>query len=265
MTSSLIVPNTFTASTPVKSAEVNANFDAIETWADAIPTGDLADDAVTNDKLDSTTVNVPLGLSETGVVRRGASIIATSETTTSATYTTLTTPDRVQNVVLPSNGLIAVLFQGIWKESTADTARIAIFIGATQLKIQTAQDASPVTQAAVGQSGYAGNGFRTLVSFPGGLVSPAAGTGVASDVTTGQAVAFLDTGSTGGSQQTAAEFNGTKRTIISGTTLGSPVMGGPCFIHAAAGTYTVSIQYKISGGETLTAKERKLWVWTLGF
>lgn len=41
MASSLIIPNTFTASTTAKSAEVNSNFTTIQTWADAIPDGDL--------------------------------------------------------------------------------------------------------------------------------------------------------------------------------------------------------------------------------
>jgi hypothetical protein len=42
------------------------------------------------------------------------------------------------------------------------------------------------------------------------------------------------------------------------------LVGGPCYIFAAAGTYTVSVQFKSSSG-SVTAKNRKLWAWTLGF
>jgi hypothetical protein len=39
--------------------------------------------------------------------------------------------------------------------------------------------------------------------------------------------------------------------------------GGPLYVWAAAGTYNISVQFKASSG-TITVKERKLWVWTLG-
>lgn len=43
MTSSLVIPNdNFVANSTIVSAEVDANFATIETWADAIPDGDLA-------------------------------------------------------------------------------------------------------------------------------------------------------------------------------------------------------------------------------
>ena len=40
--------------------------------------------------------------------------------------------------------------------------------------------------------------------------------------------------------------------------------GGFTFAFAAAGTYTVSVQFKASSG-SVTASNRKLWVWTIGF
>lgn len=39
--------------------------------------------------------------------------------------------------------------------------------------------------------------------------------------------------------------------------------GGGCSIFAAAGTYTISVRFKATSG-SVTAKERKLWVYTLG-
>lgn len=40
--------------------------------------------------------------------------------------------------------------------------------------------------------------------------------------------------------------------------------GSPVFLFAAAGTYTVSVKFKSASG-SITGKERKLWVATLGF
>lgn len=45
---------------------------------------------------------------------------------------------------------------------------------------------------------------------------------------------------------------------------GSANQFGFVVLFAAAGTYDVSVQFKSSSG-TVTAKERKLWVWTMGF
>ena len=35
-------------------------------------------------------------------------------------------------------------------------------------------------------------------------------------------------------------------------------------VFAAAGTYDISVQFKASSG-SVTVKNRKLWVWTMGF
>src|SRR5689334_701297 len=66
---------------------------------------------------------------------RGATNIATSQSTSSTTYTTLGTPDQVQNIVMPTNGLIRVRYQATWQESVAGAARAAIFIGSNQAQI----------------------------------------------------------------------------------------------------------------------------------
>lgn len=227
--SDLTVTNTLTAGTPENVGDVQENFTDVVTWAN----GNIDSDNFT------ATTNQTLGLSETGTSRRGKSIIATEQTTTSTTYTTLTTPDRVQNIVLPTDGLLCVAFQGMWKESVVSTARAAIFVGATQLKIANDRtNAVPIVQeAALGVA----NQYKALSTTASGL-NGAAGdaTGYTGDVTTGQVVGVA--------------INASSSTVAS----------GPCYIHAAAGTYTVSVQFKVSSG-TFTAKERKLWVWTQGF
>src|SRR6266498_1163856 len=102
----------------------------------------------------ATAVKQKIGLSDGSIVRRGKSSIATSESTTATSYAigNLTTPDRVQNVNLQTDGLIAVAYQAIWDNTVASAARAAIFVGATQLKMAQVNGA-PVVQEATGANG----------------------------------------------------------------------------------------------------------------
>lgn len=184
---------------------------------------------------------VLLGLTSNSVKRRGKSIIATTESRTNTAYGKLTTPDQVTGVVLPTDALIAVGFQATWQESVNDAARAAIFVGATQLKIaaENVSAAPAVQEAACGQAAATDG---VVASGPGGLAGAATGSGglaYTGDVTTGQVLGVIP---------------------AAGTTAG----GGPCYIFAAAGTYDISVQFKASSG-SVTAKNRKLWVWTVGF
>lgn len=186
----------------------------------------------------------------------GKSIISTTETRTNAAYGLLATPDRVQSVVLPAGGLIAVAFQATWQESVAGAASAAIFVGANQLKV-AGTPLGPVVQAAVIGGELAG-GDEALGSFGGGLCSTWFDSGASAyggDVTTGQVVG-LAAGGTG----IATSYNGTR--VQTPATGGN--FAGPCYISAAAGTYDISVQFKASSG-IVTVKNRKLWVWTLGF
>ncbi len=182
-----------------------------------------------------------LGLNSGSQVGRGKSIIATSESRTNVAYGTLTTPDRVTGIVLPTDGLIAVAYQATWQESVLNAARAAIFIGATQMSKIFAENASP-TLPDTPLSGTVGAAVdRPLATFSGGLASLTNGGGAyTGDVTTGQAI--------GSFQGAGVIFNN----------------GGPVYIFAAAGTYDVSIQFKSSSG-SVTAKNRKLWCWSIGF
>lgn len=172
-----------------------------------------------------------LALNDGATIRRGKSIIATSESRTNTAYGTLTTPDQVAGVVVPANALLAVYYHATWEQSASTAARAAIFLGSNQLKIASA--AGPAVQEA--SIGGTTSPDVVMGSFGGGLISMTAGfyTG---DVTTGQVV--------GGLWATQ-----------------SP---GFAMIFAAAGTYTVSVQFKASAG-SVTVKNRKLFVSTVAF
>lgn len=219
--------------------DLNSNLNAITAVINgAIDSSNIANAGVSANNL-STALAQFLGITNVANTGRGKAIIATSEARTNTAYGTLTTPDQVTGIVLPTDGLIAIAYQALWQESVNGAASAAIFVGANQLKIQ--EFSAPAVQAAnvVADAAL----WAPLSSMPSGL-GGAGGTigapGWSSDVTTGQLV-----GST-----TA--------------TPGNLPSGGPCFIFAAAGTYTISVQFKSTSG-SVTVKERKLWCWTMGF
>jgi hypothetical protein len=171
---------------------------------------------------------------------RGATNIAASQSTSSATYTTLTTPDQVTNVVLPTNGLIMVLYQAMWQETIANTARAQLCLGATQVEIAS-NNGGPQIGVTIALIGGTANNNTPLSTYSGGLKSmPSNAHNSTADVTTGQVVGGYD------------------------VTVPATV-GGPCYIFAAAGTYTVSVQFAVVSGGTVTAQQRKLWVQALSF
>jgi hypothetical protein len=190
-----------------------------------------------------------------GPTVRGTANIAAGQGTTSTTYTTLSTPDQVAGIVLPSNGLLIIGYHAIWQESVAGIGRAAIFLGANQLKIpsSTGSAGSLVTQAA------ATNNSSAIVNLPlattaNGLMSTNVGAGsYPGDTTTGQIIGISGNG--GSLQQ---ELGGT---VISSGSVG----GGPCMVFATAGTYTISVQYKVSAAGTVTASNRQLWVQAIPF
>jgi hypothetical protein len=176
--------------------------------------------------------NVAAGVNEGANVRRGKSIIATAESRTNTSYGTLATPDRVQNVVLPTDGLLMIYFQARWQNSVSAAGSAALFIGANQLKI--GYNAS-VPAVAESDGVLDAAEYMPLNSTFTGLetITGVSGVTYSGDVTTGQVV-------------------------------GNPFYGGPCTVFAAAGTYTVSVQYKSTSG-SVTVADRKLWVWSVGF
>jgi hypothetical protein len=284
----------FVSDTDALASEVNARFDAIETWAnvtlldgtnianDAIDTQHIADDAVGQAQLADNSVGQAkiidgavaaskmadnavgeeeittalaekLGVSESSTVRRGEVSTSGEESRTSTSYGTLTTPDQVDNIVLPADGLIVVAYDAIWKSSVAAAGRAAIFLNTTQLQVNGAGFDSPRTQAAALTSNSTANRYAPLNSFSMGLVSGRGLNTTHTNVTTGQAV-----GQYGGTSNLAHELNGTVLDVTEDS------IGGPCLIYAAAGTYDVSVRFKSSSG-SVSVKDRKLWVWTVSF
>lgn len=186
--------------------------------------------------------------------RRGKCIVATEESTTSTSYTTLTTPDRVSNIVMPTDGLIFVAYQAMWKSTVAGMqSQAAIFLGANQLKAAVSA-AAPTTQSAgFDASGGGAAGFYTnLHSSAVGLSSDDSrlSTSSTAPVTTGQVA--------------GAGYASEGDTRTDGEIALTASQSGICAIFAAAGTYDISVQFKTASG-TVTAKERKLWVWSNGF
>lgn len=201
----------------------------------------------------ATAVQAAAGLNGAST-RRGKCIVPTEEPRTNTAYGLMTTPDRVSNIVLPTDGLIFVAYNATWKETVAQQARAAIFVGATQLKVGSEGGAVP--QEAIPTGNLTVGVERQLVSAPFGLVGGPSGTAY-SDVTTGQAVAAADNDTSGVNMNHV--INGALVTLSNFT-----AVGGPCVIFAAAGTYDISVQFKAISG-TVTAKNRKLWVWSMGF
>lgn len=226
-------PTNLTGGATADMSDISGPFSDLSTFLNGnITATNVTDGGLDHDTLDSTTVAAKLGLSQTGTVRRGKSIIATEESRTNTSYGTMTTPDQVSSVVLPTDGLIFIAYKALWKESVDGAALAAIFIGANQLKI-AAPSGAPVVQEPT-CTGAANTYAHLCTNSQGGLTSGGGSTAVGSDVTTGQAI-----------------YNGVSS-------------GGFVSIFAAAGTYDVSVQFKASSG-SVTAKERKLWVWTIGF
>lgn len=167
----------------------------------------------------------------TGIRSYGKSIIAAEQTTTSTTYTLLGTPDRVQNIVLPTDGLIFVSFRALAAEGLGQ-GKAAIFLGNNQLKKPNSAGGGA---AVVSEASLVGNSYQWLTSAPHGLVFITGSVAATGGITTG--FAFGDQAG----------------------------YGGVCAIEAAAGTYDVSVRFKASSGSTVYAGDRKLRVWSQAF
>ena len=163
-----------------------------------------------------------------GIRSAGKAIIDASQSTTSSSFVYLGTPDRVQNIILPSEGLIFVAFEGNFACTGGGTAgQAAIFLNGVQAKIGGSTSISGQQAVTVGTGNNhlfsSGEGLKAI-DLPDGYPDP---------VTGGQIL-----GHTGKD-------------------------GGVCALFADAGTYEVGIKFRAASG-TLTALNRKLWVWSMG-
>ena len=229
--------------------------------ANAVSAGKLLDASIAAGKLDATLAAL-LGIT-TGVTRRGKSINPQEDTRTNTAYGTMTNADRVPSVVVPTDGLIAILYQALWKESVFNTARAAIFIGSNQLRIANPGGGSTVTQAAAidDTTSTVVNVYTALSSNGMGLASAHNSGADMANVTTGQAVGVVNL-----SDPLTAEINGSTTRFFgpyAGGT-GNVFGAGLCLAFATAGTYDITVQFKSSSG-TVSVKDRRLWAWTVGF
>lgn len=237
-TLSYTVPVAGSTLNSIADPEISTALNTITTWA--------------NGNVDGTNLSAAAAQSaavnQAGQTVKGATNISASQSTSSTTFTTLATPDQVTGIVLPTNGLIAVWYWATWQESVSAAANADIFIGSNQLKAQQRPgNTSPTNNpATIGNTVV--NTNYALSSYFGGLASAQQQTGTnvgagpyGGDVTTGQAVGF-------GFNAGLTEF----------------WAGGPCYVFAAAGTYTVSVQFKASSG-SVTVANRKLWVQAISF
>lgn len=172
-----------------------------------------------------------LQLMASGAPSGGSCVVAGAETRSSASFGTLTTPDEVAGIVLPTNGLIAVWYQATWQSSVSGAGRANIFIGANELQA-IASNTSIGPSAAGAEAATLSTGVLSLASTANGLRSGAQATNYTGDVTTGQ-------------------------TISPGPPSSTAPIGGPSWIFAAAGTYTVSVQFAATSG-SVTASARRL-------
>lgn len=202
----------------------------------SVLTNNIIDGAVTADKLADA---AKLGLSGASVVRRGKSIISASGTRTNPAPGQLSNgPDRVSSVVLPTDGIILVWFQAVWKQSVASTAHAYLYLSSNPVVAANHAGATPGTGNSEAWIGTTANADVALHSWGGGLLSSNSNPMVAysGDVTTGQII---------GSSVSNGYY-------------------GPCWIFAAAGTYNVEVNFWADSG-TVTVKDRRLWVATIGF
>lgn len=220
-----------TTSKIVDSAVVGAKL-----ASNAVQTAIITDTQVTADKLADA---AKLGLTDSSTVRRGKVIhpLATGgvDQRFSTSYGVLGShPDIVNNLVLPTDGIIAIAYYANWEANWGVNAYAAIFLNSNQLKVANPGQAAPIVQEAI-QSPSLNTGV--LTTFLGGLVTTQPSVNYSGEVTTGQ---ILGVGN-------------------------SLYTGGPCYVFAAAGTYSVSVQFKSADGSAVNVWDHKLRAWTIGF
>lgn len=186
--------------------------------------------AALNGALDETNLSDALkellGVSDASLKRRGSSIIATSEVASSTIAAALATPDRVEDVRVEDGGLLYVDFNALVKTNGA-TGRAGLYLNGIALPT-----VRPVTQS---RAAISSTFFRALGTDPSSTT-----------------LWVLDA-----------------ETEVADTTLttGQVWPGGPLRVDGlVAGIYDVEVRWwHDSPAGTVTAKERRLRVWTQDF
>lgn len=233
--SQVTLPYTLTAGQPENVNQLVANLNAIVAGVNAVDAS----------QIDSGLLQ-QAGLTGNSIVRRGKFSQAAAETRTNTVFGTLGTPDQVTNLVLPTDGLIFVLYHALWQESVVNTARAGIHLNGTLVNTSYMNAASGGQLASINATSGTAK-YQPLLTSAGGLVSIPVQSAMA---VTGNATESLPQ-IVGGSDPAVANYS-------------INPYGGVTAIAAAAGTYTVDIRFRSSSGD-VTVKNRHLWVWTQGF
>lgn len=187
---------------------------------------------IDGDNMTAATKNA-IALSDTSVIRRGKSIIATSETIAGTSYATLTTPDRISSLVVPTNAVVWVSYWCAVNKSagaTTDTFAAGLFFGANEVR-------SRFGVAAAGVSG--------------GLME-------AAGVTSGTAAPLLTNVFTDYTDAGWNTLSSAATLPVDDTTNGHPV-GAFIPITIAAGTYTLEVRFKKLAGATCAVSARRFY------
>ncbi len=162
-------------------------------------------------------------------------VIATEQSTSSASYTTLSTPDEIKDIVVPTNGFLFIGYLATVKCSVFAAGRASLFINSEQ-PVLGLQSPPPVQESFTFPSNSGGVDKYTgyLYTTSSGLVSSTGGTEVIPS-------------------SAPKIFSGGQDNISIGMTR----------LLVPAGTYTVNVRFKTSSG-TATVKDRTLWVATFG-
>lgn len=218
------------AGTPENVANVQTMFNDART---ALNGNVIADD------LTAATRN-QLGLTDASTVRRGKSIIATSESIAGVGYAALTTPDRVASVVVAAN---TILWLSWWCQMTksvggaAETGSVGLFLSGAQVKSRFGS--APA-------SGVSAGFFQADGIF-------------AATVPSASAIAYTDAADAG-----IGSLVSTSGAASDDTTNGHAV-GVWVPLAIAAGTYTVEMRFKKTAGATVAVFNRRLYVKTETF
>lgn len=159
------------------------------------------------------------------------------QTRSAGTFGVLGTPDRVEDLDVPAGGLVAVFFSALAKMDSSNVGEAAIFFNEDQLKVPH-MGGAPQGSFARFDGGLVGNKWRWVISDPRGLRGgPFTETSVSDAVTTPMALAFRD-------DEADADLRA----------------GGLCIVRVPiAGSYDISVRWRVTPAGVLSAKERKLW------
>jgi hypothetical protein len=219
----------------------SATHQLMTTYWPAIPTGCVPIAAIKIPATDTTISTTDItNLNPVGGIGRSPYIKnSTAETTTSATYTRLSTPDFLCVYLPHADCRVRVFSEGWWKCSVASgTQAVALFLNDTQLKSRNPANAGP---------GIAERTYTSLSTFHGRFVT-------GQNTATGECY-LANGGATADVTDVTTGLAGWANTVG----VPSPIE----IAQLAAGWYVIEQRYKTSAN-TLTVDERRMWAEVVG-